>query len=137
VPFAAFALFFLASCNHHSDPTGPNAEYVRIFIQNDSTASIWAPISRAITPDNSANQILPGDKAEFIGVSPNSWGGGFAVARPAWQNLAIVNYSFVQPPASKAGLQIVTIHVTANPSAAVSATSDRTDLVQITDVQQQ
>jgi hypothetical protein len=136
VPFAAFAMLFLTSCNHHSDPTGPSAEYVHVFIQNDSTASIWAPISFAVTPDNSANQLLPGGRAEYIGVSANSWGGGFAVARPSWQNLATVNYSFAQPPASKAGLQVVTVHITANPSAPVTATSDRPDLVSIKSVDQ-
>jgi hypothetical protein len=135
LPFAAVAMLSLTSCNN-SDPTGPSAEYVHILIQNDSTASIWAPISYAVTPDNSANEILPGGRAEFIGVRPENWGGGFAVARPHFSNLATVNFMFVTPPASKAGLQVVTVHVTANPSAPVTATSDRPDLVSIKSVDQ-
>lgn len=125
------AAFPLASCNH-SDVTGPSGDYVHIMIVNDSTASIWAPISY------SANtELAPGAQAEFIGVRPENWGGGFAVARPAWNNLATVNFSFVQPPASKAGFQIATVHVTANPSTPVTAKCDRPDLVAITGVEQQ
>jgi hypothetical protein len=70
VPIAAFALLVLGSCNHRWEPTGPGGDYVHIVIQNDSTASIWAPVSSAITPDDGANQILPGGRAEFVGAAP-------------------------------------------------------------------
>lgn len=123
---------FLAACNH-SDITGPNdGAYVHVIVANDSSASIWAPVSK-----DRPGEILPGSQAELFFIQAESMGGGFAVARPEANNLAIVYFSFVRPPARMAGLQYATLHVTANPSAPVTASCDRTDLVLVTGVTQQ
>ncbi len=121
----------LASCNH-SDITGPNdGGYVHVIVANDSSASIWVPLS-----NGPMGELVPGAKCELFFVKPESWGGGFAVNRPEAHNLATVGFSFVRPPARMAGLQYATIHVTANPSGPVAASSERTDLVVLTEVTQ-
>ena len=63
-------------------------------------------------------------------------GGGFGVARPKIHTLAIVDFFVVRHTARMAEFDYATIHVTANPSTPVTASSDRTDLVVVTSVTQ-
>lgn len=128
-PLLLSATLALAACNH-SDVTGPSYDYVHILVVNDSSTSIWVPVF-ANAPER---PLASGEVGELFFVKPESWGGGFAVARPLAHNVATVEFMFARPPAAKAGYNTVTVHVKANPSEPVTARSDRPDLVSITNV---
>jgi hypothetical protein len=84
-PLLLLPTLLLASCNH-SDVTGPNdGAYVHVIVANDSSASIWVPLV-----NGPGGELASGAKGELFFVKPESWGGGFAVARPEAHNLAIV-----------------------------------------------
>jgi hypothetical protein len=120
----------LMACHDSNDVTGPDStSYVHVSVANDSSASIWIPAAAG-----GSVELSPGSKGELPFVRPESIGGGFAVARPLATNLGEVSFDFARPPASKAGLNYATIHVTANPGSQVVATSDRPALVVVTGV---
>jgi hypothetical protein len=131
--------FLLVSCNH-SDVTGPNAGgYVHIMVVNDSSETIFVPAAATLASKSLSNygELGPGASGEIQFVTPRMAGGGFVVARSYGHNIAIVNFSFVHPPAEATGLNYAGVHVTANTGAPVTAFSDRTDLVLVTGVDPQ
>jgi hypothetical protein len=129
----------LVSCNH-SDVTGPSTGgYVHIIVVNDSSETIFVPAAATLASKSLSNygELGPGASGEIQFVTPWMAGGGFVVARSYGHNIAIVNFSFVHPPAEAAGLNYAGVHVTANTGAPVTAFSDRTDLVLVTRVDPQ
>lgn len=132
------ATVVLSSC---TDPTGPSeTNYVHVLVANGSAAPIYVPAVRSTTIgqkfDISTEQLLPGAVAEVVFIRPDSAGGGLAVYEATElpsRLLGTVNFVFVRMPARAAGRDTATIRIVVA-GGAVTASTDRTDLVTITGV---
>lgn len=133
------AALVLSSC---SDPTGPtDTNYVHVLVQNASSAPIYVPAVRNLAVgqrfDITSEQLLPGAVAEVVFIRPDSAGGGLAVyeaTEPPSRLLGTVNFVFVRMPASAAGRDYATIRIVAAADGAVTASTDRSDLITLTGI---